>query len=174
MHNDIVQRCLDVRSDVICACLQILEGYVKAGSIEDCKGHRSSGFPQWDKMVRFPILWATGVDILDSMTKNRDDSTEHRSMIGMINCLHEIYGDKRFTSTMLLNHLGVDPISINQCDDHLRECLANLSLKALENTRSLTAQLKKLDGRILGGLALEYQSGKNKQASHYVIREVSG
>ena len=173
-HNDIVQRSLDVRSDVICACLQIIEGYIKAGSVEDFKGHRSSGFPQWDKMVRFPILWATGVDILDSMTKNREDSTEHRSMAGIVEGLHEIYGDSAFTSTDLLKLVKGGPTSADQCIDKLRECIANLSLKALENTRSLTAQLKKLDGRLFEQLMLEYKKGQNRKGGFYTVQRISG
>lgn len=172
-HNDILQRCLNVRADVIYACLQVIGDYVKAGSPEDLKRHGSSGFPQWDKMVRFPILRATGVDVWDSMTRNREESTENRSMVGVVNCLHEIYGEKSFTSTKLLRQLKEDPTSDNKCDDYLRECLGNLSIKALENTRSLTAQLKKLDGRLFGGLKLTYQPGQSRKGGHYVIREIS-
>ncbi len=169
-HKDVLQYCLKSRVSVINACLEIVHGYFEAGCPLNDERYKGSGFQQWDEMVRFPVLWATGIDVLDSMTRNREESIEFRSMVEAVSCLRETFGSKTFTAANVLSLLSDEVL--DEVGEHLKECLEALSMTALKSSQGLSGVLKRLDGRHLGGLMLRYQPGRNKKGGRYAVVEV--
>ena len=169
-HPDIVQHCLNLRVEAVQACLAITAAYIEAGCPLKPEELRSSGFNQWDRTVRFPLLWATGVDILESMNLNRQHSTEHLAMLGLMRCLDEIFENAPFSATELLNQITNEyNDSMRETRDHLRECIANMSPKALKSTRSLSWVLKKLIGRQIEDMELKYQANSSGNYGKYFV-----
>lgn len=167
-HPDIVQHCLNNRRDVIRDCLLISKAFIDAGCPLLAEEHGSSGFVQWDRMVRFPLFWATGIDVLQSMKENRQQSTEHLAMIRVLNCLNELFAGESFTAskvmTIIQNELG----DTDEIVDSLREGLVNMSSKSLRSIRSLTWVLKKLDGRIIDDMVLHKEQIRNRSDEYRI------
>ena len=174
-HPDIVQHCLNVRSAIIYDCLVIVKAYLDAGAPLDSVGLVGSGFPQWDRMVRFPLLGATGTDVVEAMNTNREQSTEHQAMTGIIEGLWAIFTQRSFSATEVLNLLQeYDSDLERETVDHLRECVALQSPKALQNTRSLSWVLKKMKGRIINGKELGYSTNNFGNLGRYVLVNRNG
>ena len=167
-HPDVVQHCLNIRRAVIRDCLLISKAFINAGCPLTAQEHGSSGFVQWDRMVRFPLLWATGIDVLCSMNENRQQSTEHLSMVRVLNCLYEIFGKEPFTASKVMATIQVDEGEPEDVIDALREGLVNMSSKSLRSIRSLTWVLKKLEGRIIDNMILHKEQIRNR-ADEYRI-----
>ncbi len=171
-HPDIVQHCLNHRANIIRGSLSLVKSYIDSGSPLDNEFRKSSGFHQWDKMVRFPLLWAVGVDVLEAIEINREQSTEHSAMEGLMACLYEIYHSNPFSSTELLKMLdGSVVCPSNETRDHMRECVLNLSQKAVESTRSLSWVLKKLQGRNIQGKELKYRANSHGNLGKFHINK---
>ncbi len=167
-HPDIVQYCLASRSQVIRDCLLITKSFIDAGCPINPKKVRPSGFPQWDKMVRFPLLWATGVDVLESLDENRQQSTEYLAMGKILNCLSELFGMESFTASRLMGVLQNDDGDINEVVESLKEGLINMSSRSVRSPKSLTWVLKKLEGRIFDDLVLHKEHIRNR-SDEYMI-----
>ena len=170
-NSDVLEHCLTVRENVIMNCLTIIKAYIQNGSPLNSMNLKSSGFRQWDEMVRFPLLWATNIDILEALDVNREQSTEQRSMKGIVLNLHSIYPNAHFTATQLLSDLTTEDGTSNDLD-YLKECFSNLSIKALSSTRSLSAVLRKLVGRIIDNKRLVHQTDKHGNFGKFFIQEV--
>jgi hypothetical protein len=180
-HNDVVQRCLNIRRKVIHAALSITKAYFNAGCPLDNSNLSSSGFPDWDKMVRFPILWATGVDILDSFTSNRNQSSEMQAMRGVIAGLSDLYGENiRFTSRELYAKISSDgdntfdttfggAVEYQELKNHMEECLTTMANNAMRKPKSLTWVLKKMVGRVMDGKVLKEEKDPQRHGSKYYI-----
>lgn len=166
-NPDIVQHCLNKRAKAVESCLTITKAYLDAGSPSESEYHGSSGFHQWDRMVRFPLLWATGVDILEAMNLNRVHSTEHHAMRGMMEGLYQLFLDRPFSATDLMRKL--ESPARDETIDSMRECVVNITSKALDSTRSLSWVLKKLVDRIIDGKQLKYQTNSSGNLGKYYI-----
>lgn len=170
-NPDIVQHVLNHRAQIVHDALTITKGYIDAGRPLSGQGLPGSGFGLWDQMVRFPLLWACGVDVLATFELSREESTEEQSMKGLMAGLWSMYGSSGFTATAVLRELQRDGLGDYDRDDvdHLRECVALFTPKALDNTRSLSWVLKKMLGRIVGGRTLRYSSEQSGNRGQYFI-----
>lgn len=168
-HPDIVQHCLNLRRNILRDCLLIItKAFIDAGCPVGGEDHGSSGFVQWDRMVRFPLLWATGIDVLESMNANGEQSTEKLSMVRVLNCLSELFNGNSFTASKVMATINEDDEFRDEVVDALREGLVNMSSKSLRSIRSLTWILKKLEGRIIDNMILHKEQIRNR-ADEYRI-----
>jgi hypothetical protein len=172
-NADIVQHCLNNRDIAINACLSISKFYIDAGCPLDGTGLEGSGFPQWDRMVRLPLLWATGVDVLGAIKQNRDNSSEHQAMNGIMHCLFEIYSGRPFTASKLMRVLETHTPGVSSdTKDHLTESVSNISVKALYSSRSLAWVLKKMVGRQINGKMLVHTVNSSGNRGSYSIKPI--
>lgn len=170
-HPDIVQYSLNKRRQAIQSCLAITKGYIDAGCPINAHEHASSGFVQWDRMVRFPLLWATGVDVLKSMNENRQQSTEIVAMSRVMNCLAEIFGDGTFTASKIMAAVEQSQGSHDEVVDTISESLSSMTAKALTSIKSLAWVLKKLEGRIIDGMVLHREQHRNRADEYRVTKK---
>jgi hypothetical protein len=170
-HPDIVQHCLNCRRDVIKDSLVITKGYIDAGCPLDPEAFRSSGFIQWDRMVRLPLLWATGIDVLHSMNENRKQSSEHLAMVRVLYNLEEIFPGESFTASRVMAVINNVTEIENAIVASLIEGLANMSSKSLSSIKSMAWVLKKLEGRIVDGMVLEREQIRNR-ADEFRVRRM--
>ncbi len=170
-HPDIVQHCLNSRRGVIRDSLTITKGYIDAGCPLDPAAVGSSGFTQWDRMVRLPLLWATGIDVLHSMTENRKQSSEHLAMVRILHNLNELFPGQAFTASRVMTIVQSVTDDENEIVASLIEGLANMSSKSLSSIKSLAWVLKKLEGRIIDGMILLKETIRNR-ADEFRIKRV--
>jgi len=172
-HPDVVQHCLNNRRRVIADCLLITKAYIDAGCPLDPAAVGSSGFTQWDRMVRLPLLWATGIDVLHSMTENRKQSSEHLAMVRILHNLNELFPGQTFTASRVMAVVQSVADDENEIVASLIEGLANMSSKSLSSIKSLAWVLKKLEGRIIDGMILLKETIRNR-ADEFRIKRVQG
>jgi len=170
-HPDIVQHCLNLRRNILRDCLLITKAFIDAGCPVGGEDHGSSGFVQWDRMVRFPLLWATGIDVLESMNANGEQSTEKLSMVRVLNCLSELFNGNSFTASKVMAAIQENEDFGDEVVDALREGLVNMSSKSLSSIRSLTWVLKKLEGRIIDDMILKKEQIRNR-ADLYQVENI--
>jgi hypothetical protein len=186
-NPDIVQHCRENRQDALQACLTIIKAFIAEGSPVDSAKIPSSGFPQWDQMVRLPLLWATGIDIWDSVSLSRTQSTEQQSIQGFIDALYDVYGCKEFTAKNL-HYLMVKrendqtrnygyqdngdteilAQTYEECDELITHA-ANLVPKNWKEYRSFVHILKKLKGRVVNGKKLMHKTNSSGNKGRYYI-----
>ena len=186
-NPDIVQHCRENRLDALQACLTIIKAFIAEGSPVDSAKIPSSGFPQWDQMVRLPLLWATGIDIWDSVSLSRTQSTEQQSIQGFIDALYDVYGRKEFTAKnlhyLMVNHENDQTRNYGYQDNGDTEILdqiyedhdelithaANLVPKNWKEYRSFVHILKKLKGRVVNGKKLMHKTNSSGNKGRYYI-----
>nr|MDA3821267.1 hypothetical protein [Bacteroidales bacterium] len=137
-HNDIVSYCKSIRPQVITKALSIIKMYGDAS--EPLSSMSPSGFSNWDKLVRFPILWATDIDILKSVDKARGESGDLLARHAAIDALIEHFGMKKeFSAGEVFSQIG------NEFEgNNLRDAFLNISTKSVRSIKSLGWALKKL------------------------------
>lgn len=101
-HPDVVAHGRQIRDEVLRDVIGIVAGYLTLGS----NRLTPSRFPRWDRLVREPLFWATGVDVGDVFNQNRGKSEARRSAIDLMCALHAVFGDKPFTTGEVLAALS--------------------------------------------------------------------
>jgi len=153
----IVRKCLSVRNEVITALLTIVRGYIDAGRPRVIT--HASRFTDWDAMVRSPLMWATGVDIEDNISINREDSGEFQATENLMFSLRCIFGNDDFTAKNIQNvcetklFTSRDPsMSVIDIVDGIEEHLDTLNYgKEIKGAKTIAWILKKMIGKNIKG-----------------------
>jgi len=175
--KDIVRHCIEHRPEAVKACLTIIKAYLDSGAALESSDIKSSGFPQWDRMVRFPILWATGVDILDAMELSRNESEENNAMTGILEGIFSIYGNEKFKAGDLFNRLRASNSQYsygNRSDEEedLAYNFSHIAKNALEKMRSFVFVLRNLKNRTIRGLKLNHETNPSGNNGQYWVEIV--
>jgi len=191
-NPDIMQHCLKNKQDALHACLTIIKAYIDSGSPIDSTKIPSSGFSQWDQMVRFPLLWATGIDILASVNLSREQSTEQQSFQGLIDGIFSLYHRNPFTAKRLhgclLAHerdqhrtFALGSYDVGKQDefseaynliDEIITHVTNIAPGGWENFRGFVHIFKKLKDRVISGKKLIYKTNSSGNNGRYYIELV--
>ncbi len=144
--RDVKEHCIAYRTDAVQACLTIIKAYISNGAPYKDQKVKMSGFPLWDHMVRFPIMWATGVDILDAMELSRGESDEQMAKAGILEGIFYLYDENEFNARELFNRLRTSRF---QHSDDALDLIEDLSYnfsqiakQALEKERSFVYVLR--------------------------------
>jgi hypothetical protein len=175
--KDVVRHCVEHRPEAVKACLTIIKAYLDSGAALESSDIKGSGFPEWDRMVRFPILWATGVDILDAMELSRNESEEDNAMTGIIEGILSLYGTEKFKSRDLFNRLRPSHSQYHDTDqsDEEEDLIYNFSQiakKATESEKSFVYVLRKLKNRNIKGLKLNHETNSSGNKGRYWVEIV--
>ncbi|MFC1831569.1 hypothetical protein ACFL0S_06070 [Thermodesulfobacteriota bacterium] len=96
-HTDVVSYVRSVRQEIIGLCLGLVGGHIKAGV--QSAGVTASGFSMWDKMVRLPVLWSSGIDLIDAFDRGAAESNERNADKVLVRVLRNRFGiGERFTA----------------------------------------------------------------------------
>lgn len=176
-YRDVVQRVLEIREQVVCDCLTVVKSYIDAGRpLDENDFIPASGFAAWDYLVRFPLCWVSGVDVLQTFELGREESSENQAMTGIIRALWSMYRYLPFTATALLRELQREGVGDYDRDtiDHLRECTVLMTPRSVQNTRSLSWCLKKLAGRKIDGKCLMHSTDRFGNRASFRLAENDG
>lgn len=107
-HADIIEHGLKIRPQVLRDVVGIISGFLKFGEPSPPK----TRFPQWDKMVRQPLMWANASDAADAIQANIAKSPVINAGLALVLALHEYFKAQPFTAVQLaqaLNTMGILP-----------------------------------------------------------------
>ena len=89
---DLVEEVKRDRRLLVTAGLTLMRAYFAASCPN--VGANPSGFPAWDKFVRFPIIWAGGCDIQRAMEKARQSDPQRAALATVLQAWHGCYGSE--------------------------------------------------------------------------------
>jgi hypothetical protein len=168
---DLVEWARENRGRIVHAVLSMQKAYLDAGAPP--VGGKPSRFPEWDLMVRRPIIWAGGADIgakFESAYRHDPELAQLREFLGLWR--HAI-GTEPVTIGELIDAInGAADFSAGR--DKFRSALVSLTGERRGNfePRSLGIRLKKHTGRPVGGLRLRSNfDGHRKQLVWSVTEE---
>ena len=104
-NPDTVAYALEHRRAILADVLGIVAGYLMSGA----RIETGSRFPSWDRMVRQPIMWASGGhDVAEVFRKNAEESETVRSHRGLLQALSRLFpGSQWFTSRKVCDRVSV-------------------------------------------------------------------
>jgi len=146
-HPDIVAHSRSIRTKMIQKGLSIVSMYISAGSPLNHRKVPGSGFPEWDKMVRFPVLWATGVDVWDAVDKARENSEDILSRHEAVSALKDFFKyEYKFQASEVFNI--IEEITVGLANKRLRNAFLAMGSNTVKSSASTGHALKKLLGFI--------------------------
>ncbi len=175
------------------AALEIIQAWRCAGAPEPTG---STGFPEWDTVVRGPICWLIdNVDIgvgfadpKDAMNLAYEDETESEELGALLRTWHELLGDREVLAREALveaqagEHVALGMASASPDDLEAakkQEAFSDafrLALRQAGGTNEATVlgrYLKAHEGVIVGGLRFE-STGKSGGSRRWRVRRVGG
>lgn len=102
-HPDVLAHGRAIRASVISAVHTVQRNYILAGAPVLATPSR---FPAWDRMARFPLLWATGTDVATKLDAAREASPERTLDTATVRLLRELFMEASFTATKVQSQLA--------------------------------------------------------------------
>ncbi len=179
-NPDVYRDTLLKRPMIMQAALSLVKAYLDAVRNGDddaaqVQQSTSSGFPQWDRLVRFPILWATGFDVRDAIDHSKATSKDLIAKRAAIDALSILFPNQVvFSAADVFKHIssGSDPAATTATAvQKLKDAFAQFSEKAARSTKSTGWVLSKLVGFRTGQRVLVSKVEHN--ANIYRIDEIA-
>jgi putative DNA primase/helicase len=141
-YPDIVRRGLEIRETVLRHVIGLIAGYQTTSERVEAVPSR---FPQWDALVRQPLMWAGLADVGTVFYQNIESSPELGAHLALMIELQKLYPEgKEFSASSLVRIL--DP-SLRDPDPIMKEALLALRVKDLRSERSIGHCLSRVLGR---------------------------
>lgn len=164
-NADTVRFALQIRDEVLTDVLGVIAGYLASGARYEAK----SRFPDWDRMVRQPLLWSGAQDVAQSFTANADESEairSHRALVHAIRCAFP--AGQWFTARSLVAQAALPSDS----GPRLTSALENQPIKGPLSPKSIGRLLTGKVGRVatIGdeGLKIEQRTNRDHTAEFRV------
>ncbi len=159
-HPDIVEYCRSIRLEILSDITTIIRSFILSGDVIDIT---PSGYPQWDKMVRKPMIWAGYKDPMESCNKTQEESPDIQGAIALVTALHDYYDTNEFTSTKVSKDIE-EP----KCHSHILGINAPELAQVFDeyfpmhkrDARGIGAVFKKIIGRRIKGKYLAKKTVK--------------
>lgn len=160
-HKHVLPWILSIREDVIVSVLGIIAGFLAScriggerigGGIGGDNGFGvdmpASGFAAWDELVRFPLLWATGVDLLDSFDTVAADSSDNLAKHVLVSELVREFGRGTFTAKDIVEHIDKKTTAHNRLGCDMSQAIDGVSSGAINfsSPRSMSNIIQKVIG----------------------------
>lgn len=133
--------------------LQDIVGCV-AGYIQHCGETLAtpSRFVQWDRMVRYPMIWLGFSDPAASFEVNDARSEDSQALQQLLRTLADLYADKDFTTANLATAAAA---GVGREGPLLRESLHMLGIDRFDNPRQIAHRLGAIVRKPVAGLMIE-------------------
>lgn len=154
-HPDVMRHALEIREPVLRHAIGVIAGYLT--SVER-KTVVPSRFPQWDMLVRYPLIWAGLKDVGMVFDKNIEASPELGAHRALMRQLLNLYEWNEFSASDLVyaanphrapeeEQVAGQPEKWYRPDPIVREALLALRVKDVRNERSVGHALSRMLGR---------------------------
>ena len=155
---DLLQEVRRDRPVLVTAALTLARGYLAAGSpslrVEPTR------FPQWDRLVRFPIIWAGGCDIGENMKAILEDDPDKLAIGAVLEAWANCYASREKRLSEVINDLCGFQLDVAKqaLKDSLREALDARPGAGIE-AKQLGEWLAARENRVVNGLKFQKSAG---------------
>lgn len=175
-HPDLLAWVKAERPRLVVAALTLLRAYCVAGR-PDARLTPWGSYEAWSALVRGAVVWAGLPDpglTREELTTSADG--EKNAINDFLRGWRLMFGDVGGTIAEAIATL--EKTKRDLCDEHhvMRDALAELCPSkpgTLPTTRAIGARLKRIRGRVVGGLALDVRGEKGNSGVRWVCRQVS-
>jgi putative DNA primase/helicase len=102
--RDILQHVTEHRGTLLAAALTLPLAYLAAGAPQ--LGAPETRFPEWDRLVRRPLLWLGAADPLTTQADLREEDPERTNLITVLHILHKAFPEHSFTTADIMQKIG--------------------------------------------------------------------
>jgi len=162
------QWAIENRPKILSHLLRIFKGYVDAGMpIVDLPYTR---FPAWDKLVRRPLYWVSGVDICARMSEQIAEDPENERYFGLLSAWRNIFGNclipLRQVADTIHRSMGDKPSQrlLDAVEAVNASCVHRGSGQPSINSQKLSGSLKAFEGQEINGLMLKQAPDPNRSS----------
>jgi hypothetical protein len=150
---DLVGWCDKNRAQFFKAAITILAGYHQhrqsGKSLDFNPKDIASRFKQWDQLVRYPIMWAEGEDVIKLFEQNVAESSEGDVHTRLLKYWHEAYGEEPVAT-----HEVLKKIDGGTTHEELKNAVHDIIGDAKISPRILGRRLGKIKNRVFSGLKI--------------------
>ena len=136
----------------------MVQAYLSAGAPSlDVEPTR---FPQWDRLVRFPIIWAGGCDIAQNMKAVLEDDPDRLAIGAVLEAWENRYGSREKRLSEVISDLSGYQLDVSQqkLKDSLKEALDTRPGAGIE-PKQLGEWLAGRENRVVNGLKFQKSTG---------------
>ncbi|MEB0114159.1 hypothetical protein QN397_23020 [Variovorax sp. RTB1] len=159
-HPDVVGHANAIRAGVLRDVVGIVSGYVFSGERIELQG--GSRFVMWDKLVRQPLVWAGGEDVVRAFNNNTGAAEHLQALRALVREFRGCFGNESFSARDVVNRcvngFGRSADAFGTDSAHAtRDALEALSCRDVESPRSVGRALSGCAGRVVSmgdGIAL--------------------
>jgi hypothetical protein len=183
-RRDLVPWVAEHRGQIVQAGLTIVRAYVAAG--RPAVADKSTRYPSWDRMVRYPLIHAGGQDIGEKFTNSVLDDPTLAPWAEMLEAWHDLFGEDAMRTSDVLERMEAHgPVSGRTAADaftseaadklaaRLKEalkCAMNDQKWVKTNHISLGKELGKYENRPLGALKLIRLVDSHSKANRWKVQ----
>ena len=146
-RRDIGQWCQQHRPEIIKACLTIL-----IGSLSMSKSTTPTRYPEWERYVRDPIFYVSGLNIAELFDRNKENDPKLEGQRIFLEAWYDAFGTAEKSSKQVLetaNH-----------NYNINASIVDIFGGILPSTFQLSSWLRKLKDRIIGGYKIVSVKGE--------------
>ena len=168
---DLSDWCSKHRADVLRELFILLMSGYRARKGKKIPLFKPTRFPEWDKMVRAPMLWAGSHDpaLLFEQNKANDPMMEGR--INFLQAWFELY---KSTPVTLKKVLEDDFVSHTESKQRLSDAIQDILSTGVVTSTALSGFVRRIKGRVMGGLKIESieNDGSHKGSQKWRVSQV--
>lgn len=153
VRNNLSEWCADHRAEVLQALFILLVGGYQA--ITNNQFQMSTiiptRFPEWDRMVRAPMLWAEAPDPAELFEKNKENDPMAEGRVNFLKAWHGCYNDTAITMQKVVQDVSSFPSSDFA---ELRDAITDISPNGNITSKILAGFTRRIENRPFHGLKI--------------------
>jgi len=164
----------DHRAEIIGHVATIFRAWHQVGKTEfNCD--RRTRFPDWDELVRFPLMWLGLPDVAASFDLNRAEDPHRESWAALYRAWHDEFGSTPVTAAEIIqacNNGQIADAVLAQGDGALGGAVCRLLEDSEPDARHLGNKLRWMRGNVIGDYKLEkmpHPEGSKKPVKWRVV-----
>jgi hypothetical protein len=142
-HPDVVAHALSMRWEVLRDVVGIVAGYLASKQLTPCIG--GTRYPQWDRMVRQPLVWTGAHDPAKVFQANAEQSESVRGHKALLHALRALFGHREFKASEVASAACE---AAGEANALLQFALESLSVRYVNQAKSVGAALRTAVGRV--------------------------
>lgn len=146
---DVLRYFMAAREQIIKDVIGVIAGYV-----QHCGGvlGKGSRFSQWDRLVRYPMIWLGFSDPAASFEENVAQSDDNQALHQLMQALSGMYQGREFTTANLATAAAA---GVGAEGPLLRQALHMLGVDRLDNSRQIAHRLGAIIKKPVAGMTIE-------------------
>jgi hypothetical protein len=160
-RKNIIEWTADNRPEVLRHLCILVAGFLRSGVQVDVCPTR---FTQWDRLVRYPIIWAGGSDVAQVFDRNKSEDPYRAARADFFADWHRVFGASWIMPGELAERISDE---FDEDVRSLRRYFAESSPIGEVSGRTVTGHLKRIRNKVIDGMRLEHKPmSEEEQRNH--------